>query len=131
MTNLVQYRVVKVTTDSFGKYTQGKASDVVREIIWQGSDTAELSRQYPPSEIFGADPLSHSEIEDGLIHFDYRFEHQVEDGSWKRIKDPRRRLTPVTTLEREIDAENRRLFPGDYEDYCPDCGYASCLGECQ
>jgi hypothetical protein len=99
-----------------------------------------LSKQYPPSEIFGADPLGHSEIEGGHIRFDYKFERLVE-GEWQEIDDPRVRLTPMTALEREIDAENRRLFPGDfeqegdYEDYgynCEDCqdrGCEQCMPE--
>lgn len=82
---------------------------------WIGVDLDELSRLYPPSNIFGADPLFHREIEDGFIRTDYAFERQLPDGSWEKIDDPRRRLTPMTDLERAIDAENRRDFPGDYD----------------
>lgn len=103
------YRVVKTTTIGFGDDAEHK-----EQIVWQGTDTKVLSRQYPPSQILGADPLGHSEIEGGHIRFDYRFERLVGN-EWQEIDDPRARLTPMTELEREIDAENRRLFPGDYE----------------
>lgn len=120
------YRVIKTTTVGFGE-------DAVhtQQVVWQGTDTKALSKQYPPSEIFGADPLGHSEIEGGHIRFNYRFEKLVGD-EWREIDDPRVRLSPMTALEREIDAENRRLFPGDfeqedtyedYDDYLDDAGY--------
>lgn len=122
----INFRVVKTTAIGFGDEAECK-----EQFVWQGTDTKVLSKQYPPSEIFGADPLGHSEIEGGHIRFDYRFERLV-DGEWQEIDDPRVRLTPMTALEREIDAENRRLFPGDYEqddpyedydDYRDDVGY--------
>lgn len=100
------YRVVALTT----------IGDKVSEAIkWQGDDTRELSKAYPPSDIWGADELDHSEVEDGHFRFDYRFE-QFVDGAWQEIEDPRVRLTPMTDLERAIDEENRRLYPGDYLD---------------
>jgi len=105
----IQYRVIKMTTVS-----SGDDAMQTEQIVWQGTDTKVLSKQYPPSEIFGADPLGHSEIEGGHIRFDYRFE-QLVDEQWQEIDDPRVRLTAMTELEREIDAENRRLYPGDYE----------------
>ncbi len=103
------YRVIKTTTVGFGE-------DAVhsQEVVWQGTDNKVLSKQYPPTEIFGADPLGHSEIEGGHIRFDYCFE-QLVGSEWQVIDDPRVRLTAMTALEREIDAENRRLFPGDFE----------------
>lgn len=139
MTKTANYRVIAILTNDFGAYNHGHPSKVDETIKWSGTDVDELSRQYPPSNVFGADPLGHSEIEDGLIRYDYRFERQSEDGSWEEIDDPRHRITPLTTLEREIDAENRRLFPGDYitEDddddyghdeqyYCNNCRDAGC-----
>lgn len=102
-----EYRVIRTTKTGFGNQNAETSR------VWQGSDVAALSTQYPPSEIMGADPLGHSEIEDGFVRTDYHFEKLV-DGSWERCSDPRVRLTPPTTLERAIDAENRRDFPGDY-----------------
>jgi len=99
--------------------------NVSETTVWQGTDVDKLSRQFPPSEIWGADPLGHKEIEDGWIRWDTRFERLLEDGTWEKIDDPRRRLTPLTDLEREIDAENRRLFPGDYLTDDDDDGYDS------
>jgi hypothetical protein len=122
---MTEYRVIKTTTVGFGD--EAKQTD---EVVWQGSDTDELSRQYPPSEIFGADRLGHSEIEGGHIRFDCRFE-RLEGEAWVEIKDPRRRITPMTAVEREIDAENRRLYPGDFWDGCDSCGDPTCWGECQ
>ena len=123
MTATTTYRVVSTTTVGFVD------PKVTESIKWEGTDIDELSVEYPPSSIFGADPLSHSEIEDGFIRTDHRFEHFV-DGIWVEIDDPRRRLTPTTALELEIDAENRRLFPGDFDDYCVD-GHRDCDGHCE
>jgi hypothetical protein len=103
-----QYRVIATTTTGF---VDPRVDTTVK---WQGTDTDELSRLYPPSDIFGADELFQKEIEGGFIITRFCFEKQLEDGSWQEIDDPRRRLTPVTELERAIDAENRRDFPGDY-----------------
>jgi len=120
------YRVVSITTIGFAD------PKVSESVVWEGTDTDELSVEYPPSDIFGADPLGHSEIEDGLIRTSHRFEKLVDD-EWVKIDDPRRRLTPVTALEREIDAENRRLFPGDFiedeDPLCYPCGDRGCY-EC-
>lgn len=82
--------------------------------FWEGSDIGALSTAYPPSEILFADPLGHSEIENGHIRTDYTFERLV-DGQWQEIDDPRVRLTPRTATERAILAENMRDFPGDYD----------------
>lgn len=130
------YRVIAILSNDFGAYNHGSPSKKDETIKWSGTDLDALSREYPPSDIFGADPLDHSEIEDGLIRYDYRFERQSEGGSWQEIDDPRRRITPLTSLEREIDAENRRLFPGDYIteddddqyscDNCRDAGCSQC-----
>ena len=104
---------------------------VSETVIWQGQDADQLSREFPPSEIWGADPLGHKEIEDGWIRMDKRFERQLEDGTWEEIDDPRRRLTPITEYEREIDAENRQRFPGDYITVdCDRCGDYGC-DECE
>lgn len=126
------YRVIEVLTNDFGAFNSGQPSTIDETVKWSGTELDELSRKYPPSEIFGADPLGHSEIEDGLIRHSYRFERQLSNGSWEKIDDPRRRLTPITTLEREIDAENRRLFPGDFatDDDCGRCGGYGCE-ECE
>lgn len=113
-TDTTSYRVIRITTNDFGKFNNGSESKIDEAVLWEGTDTVKLSEKYPPSEIMFADPLSHSEIEDGLIRTDYRFERQLEDGSWEKINDPRQRVTPMTEMEREIDDENRRLFPGDY-----------------
>jgi hypothetical protein len=131
MTQTTHYRVIEILTNDFGMHNHGHSSKVDETIKWSGTDIKKLSRQYPPSNIFGADPLGHSEIEDGLIRYDYRFECQTEDGSWEKIDDPRRRITPMTSLEREIDAENRRDFPGDYiTSDCERCGDYGC-DECE
>ena len=129
MTKTGNYRVIAVLTNDFGAYNHGHPSKVDETIKWSGTDLDELNRQCPPSEIWGADSLGHSEIEDGLIRYDYRFERQSDDGSWEEIDDPRRRITPVTEYERAIDEENRRLFPGDYITECSTCGYDDC--QCQ
>lgn len=110
---MANYRVQHHQTIGFGPDAQ-----VTVSTKWEGASTDQLSRLYPPSTVFGADPLEHSEIEDGFIRSDFTFEVQTSDGSWKRCVDPRRRITPLTTLEQAIDAENRRDFPGDYGDYC-------------
>lgn len=115
-----EYRVVKTTSDHFGEFNHGSEVKRLEQELWKGSDTSELSKQYPPSEIFGADPLSHSEIEDGLIRFDYDFQ-ELQEGEWVTISDPRiRHQAGLTELEREIDAENRRRYPGDFVDEEPD-----------
>lgn len=120
-TAATMYRVVATTRTGF----TDERVDV--SFPWTGTDIDELSRLYPPSDIFGADPLFHHEIEDGFIRTDYKFEQKLFNGSWVEIHDPRRRLTPMTALERAIDAENRRDFPGDYitED-CTACGDYGC-----
>lgn len=101
-------------------------SDVIEKPVWTGDDVDELSVEHPPSDIFGADSLGRTEIEDGYIITTYRFERQAKDGSWEEIDDPRRRLTPMTELEEAIEAENRRYFPGDFLDVCQDCGRDPC-----
>ncbi len=124
-------RVIAILTNDFGAYNNGSEPKVTESVKWIGDDANSLSREYPPSDIWGADELGHSEVEDGLIRFDYRFERQLADGSWVKIDDPRARITPVTEREREIDAENRRLYPGDYFDGCDACGYEDCYGDCR
>ncbi len=115
-----RFRVIQILTNDFGAYNNGTPSKVTETTKWEGDDIVELSKQFPPSEIYGADPLDHSEIEDGLIRYDYRFE-QFIDGQWTEIEDPRvRQRSAPTALERAIDAENRRLYPGDYEDVYDD-----------
>lgn len=98
--------------------TMHVGSKTEESVIWEGSDTIALSKQYPPSEIFGADELGHNEIEGGHIRWDHHFEEMTHwDGvnsEWVKIVDPRKRITPMTATERAIDAENRRDFPGDY-----------------
>ncbi len=110
-------RVVKTTVNDFGPHNGTGARTVSEDVVWQGSDISELSRTHPPSKILFADPLGRSEIEDGLIRFTHRFE-EMQDGEWELIEDPRVRLTPMTEGEIEQDAENRRLFPGDFVDEC-------------
>jgi hypothetical protein len=109
-----KYRVLKVTSNHFGEFNHGTDPERSESELWSGSDTSELSRRFPPSEVFGADPLGHSEIEDGLIRFDHEFQ-ELREGEWVTIADPRvRQQQGMTVLEREQDAENRRLYPGDF-----------------
>ena len=110
---MTTYRVNQVTTVDF---LQGKR-DVTTKVIWEGADLDDLSRKYPPSSVFGADPLGHNEFEDGCIRFDHEFERKAEDGAWETIPDPRtRKDKSLTAYERAIDEENRRDFPGDFYD---------------
>jgi hypothetical protein len=117
------YRVIATTTIGF---VDPKVDTTVK---WEGSDTDELSREFPPSDIMFADPFDQKEIEDGFIITRFTFERKLADGSWENIDDPRRRLTPITAYERAIDEENRRLFPGDYITECQDCGCDDCQCE--
>lgn len=119
-TTATTIRVVRVT--KIGSVDPGVASE---QVLWEGADTDDLSRQFPPSEVFGADPLGHAEIEDGHIRIGYRFE-QFMDGLWQKIDDPRRRHTPLSEFERAVDTENRRDFPGDFLDVCQSCGHSPC-----
>jgi hypothetical protein len=106
---VISYRVIKTTTTGFTS-----PPEIETGTVWQGSYASELSKEYPPSPIPGADPLGHSEIEDGLIRFDFHFEKTTGNGIWEKCPDPRRRITALTATERAIEAENRRDFPGDY-----------------
>lgn len=103
------YRVVKITTDDF---KDGKKTE---KVIWQGTGVSVLNAKHRRSEVFGADDLKHHEIEDGWIRFGFRFERQSDGGEWVECDDPRPKSAFMTALEREIDSENRRLYPGDYE----------------
>ncbi len=104
-------RVVKTTTNDFNT-----DSPITENVIWEGANIKALSKKFPKSEVFGADDLGHHEIEDGWIRWDYRFE-RITDGQWVAIKDPRVEIYDPKHAEREaaIDAENRRMFPGDYD----------------
>jgi len=111
-----RFRVIKVEINDF---VTDKNKSVTESVKWEGNSLTELSEKYPPSRIFGADELGHHEIEDGWIRWDHRFE-VMQDGVWVECeKDPRRPLGYLTEREQEIDAENRRLYPGDFltEDY--------------
>ena len=97
-------------------------------VYWEGEDVVALSKQYPRSEIMGADPLGFASIEDGWISWYFHFEKLDESGKWIECRDPRIRLhSELSELEAAIDDENRRLFPGDFIDddsdddsgYCP------------
>ena len=102
-----QYRVHKIT--------KMDSDEVSKDLVWSGTDTDDLSRRFPPSKIWGADPLGYSQIEGGMIEISYLYECSEDEGqTWQTCEDPRRRITPVTELEMEIDAENRRRFPGDF-----------------
>lgn len=114
-------RVIATTTTGFVN------PNVESRMKWQGASIDELSRAFPPSEIFGADPLEQKEIEDGFIITRYTFERQQPNGEWEEIDDPRRRITPMTAFERAIDEENRRLYPGDYITWCGVCGEDDCI----
>ncbi len=88
-----------------------KKSETVK---WEGRCIRDLSRKYPPSNIYGVDPLGYQEWDGGDLRYSYHFEQQTDE-NWKEIPDPRIRLQRgMTHAEREIDRENRRLFPGDY-----------------
>ncbi len=109
------YRVLRITTNSFQD-----PPEVTEGEVWSGESTRELSELHPPSQIFGADDLGSSQIEDGWIKFHHRFE-KLENGAWVECRDPRVRLViGMTELEQEIDRENRRDFPGDYDEDDPD-----------
>lgn len=107
------YRVVRKTTNDLGGETT-----VTTKVVWTGTDLDELSRQFPPSNIFSADDLGHHEIEDGWIRWDHTFEKRAsESEEWQKIKDPRRRLDPqMSDYEAAIYEEHLRHFPGDCED---------------
>lgn len=128
------YRVVRISTDDFGVYNRKGPSVVTEATIWSGPSIERMSEEFPPSSIDGADPLEHGEIEDGMFRFDYRFE-KLSGDVWVKIDDPRVRLSSdLTEAEKAQDAENRRLYPGDYlteDDYCYYCGYPGCFGDCQ
>lgn len=101
------YRVIKTTTIGF------HTPEVEETTVWEGTDLTVLSSLYPPSDTLGADRLGHLEIEDGFIRSDHHFEVLL-GGLWAKVPDPRKRVTPMTAIEREIERENRRDFPGDY-----------------
>lgn len=107
-----QFRVIKILKDDF---TKDETKSITEATYWEGDSVDELSEKYPPSRIFGADPLGFSSIEDGWITWRFRFE-KLEEGAWAEIDDPRVRhdLDVLTELEAAIDAENRRMFPGDF-----------------
>ena len=116
-------RVIKITESDFTASGVQKP-EITEQTVWEGNDVRELSRQFPPSNIMGADELGRHEIEDGWIRFDHRFE-RLQGGRWVKIGDPRVHLDPaLTETEAAIDAENRRLFPGDFlrpeDEYGPD-----------
>jgi hypothetical protein len=119
----ITLRVIKITESDFVAPGVQKP-EVTEQTVWEGNDVRELSRQFPPSNIEGADELGHHEIESGFIRFDHRFE-RLQGGRWAKISDPRVRLDPaLSEAEEAIDAENRRLFPGDFlrpeDEYDPD-----------
>jgi hypothetical protein len=121
-----QFRVIRTTISGSSNPT------VTTDVIWEGDYVDDLEKQYPPSDIFGADPLGRLEIEDGWIRFAYTFEEYV-NGAWLEIEDPRELTAnrPMRDYEREIDAQNRRDFPGDYiTSDCDRCGDYGC-DECE
>lgn len=106
------FRVIKTTTNDLGKKTETTV-----DVIWEGTSISELSERFPRSDVMGADELGHHEIEDGWIRWDHHFERRSLDGVWQKIDDPRHnvRNPEHAALEAAIDEENRRLFPGDYD----------------
>ena len=103
-------RVVSIHTDD-----HATPSKITETIKWSGEHVDDLEDEYPPSAIFGADPLGHREIENGWLRWDYRFEELEDNGDWTQIDDPREvGKRELTDIEREIEAQNRRDFPGDY-----------------
>jgi hypothetical protein len=108
---MAQIRVIKVDINDFAA---DETKRVTESVEWEGDDIRVLSEKYPPSDVFGADPFDQHQIEDGWLRWSFRFE-KFEGDTWVKCEDPRVRLNPGRTeLEMEIDAENRRLFPGDY-----------------
>jgi len=108
----MNFRVVKTETNDF---VPESSKRVTKSIVWEGSDVRALSKQYPPSEIFGADDLGPASIEDGWIRWSHHFEREV-DGKWVTCEDPRVRLeSGLSDLEIAINEENRQLFPGDFD----------------
>ena len=103
----MRYRVIQITTDDMAR-----PSTVKETVEWEGDDTMELSQKYPKGDIH--DTLGSVNIEDGWIHWRFRFERQAGDG-WIECHDPRVRVhnPEHDDLEEAIDEENRRLFPGD------------------
>lgn len=106
------FRVLKDITNLFQKEVK------TTEVVWEGADIHDLSRRFPQSRVMGADALGWGSIEDGFISWSHRFELKI-DGEWEEIDDPRHYVSNPEheALEAEIDEENRRLYPGDY-----DCG---------
>lgn len=108
---MTRFRVLKITVYEFTPN-----ANPTTLVIWEGTDLDELSTKFPKSNVKGADSLGHASIEDGYIHWNCHFEKQVDGGDWMGISDPRHRVysKEQEDLEAEIDAENRRNFPGDY-----------------
>lgn len=109
----ITYRVIKEFTNEFAS----EENRYTEKVLWQGKNVDELSRSYPPSDVSDADSLAYAELEEGYIRWHYRFESQMEDGTWQKCEDPRNRdfvTDEFLDREREIDLENRRRFPGDY-----------------
>jgi hypothetical protein len=104
----------------------GETSQV--SIFWEGTNIEALSRQFPPSTVLFADQLGiRLDLDGGLVRTYFRFEQQATDGSWYEIDDPRVRVTPMTSMERAIDDDNRRQFPGDFITVdCERCGDHGC-----
>jgi hypothetical protein len=131
MTDTATFRVIKTTKIGFVD------PHGIEEVIWVGRSIGELSEKYPPSNVH--DPLDYECT--GMVQVDYRFE-QWGNGRWMPIKDPRRRVTPLSQRERALHRQN---FPGDYVDEnglkgksfpsrtvsgtvsCPSCGEALLL----
>lgn len=109
------FRVLKITKIGFKS-----DSEPTTDVIWEGTDLDELSTRFPRSDVMFADELGHHEIEDGWIQWDSHFEMRSGDGEWQKVAVPRHKVydPEQKELEAAIDAENRRLFPGDYEDSC-------------
>lgn len=105
----MKYKVIETMHGQF------VAKDV-ENVIFVGNLT-ELNRDYPLSRVYGADKLSHKEIEDGFVRWDYTFFKSSDDLNWITCSDPRSYTDrELTEWERAIDEENRRLYPGDFSD---------------
>ena len=109
------YRAISTMTIEFDN------TKITTTTVCQGSDITAFSRKYPPSDMLFADLIDHSEIAVAFISTDYRFERQLEDGSWEKCNDPRRRITPKVARERGMDAQNSRDPLGDSTSYDCDC----------
>jgi hypothetical protein len=81
------------------------------QTIWKGSNIRQLSQDFPPSTVPGADPFEAEYLNGTMLLWHFEF-HRLEGGKWVPSSDPRVRLSEeLTTLEQQMEALNSRLFP--------------------